>query len=112
MSIKGLYDAYLPWKDEPFVYTTTFEKLVGPQGGGSREVQLNEIKNIARHIGVTITEQDAKRVADELFGGSGTFRAGKQGGWKPHFSQRHIDAFKNIAGKLLIDLGYEQGFDW
>lgn len=29
-----------------------------------------------------------------------------------YFSAEHKDTFKEVAGQLLIDLGYEQDFDW
>lgn len=41
---------YLPWTNEAFVYTTTFEKLVGSKGGGSDYFQFLELKNIAKPL--------------------------------------------------------------
>jgi hypothetical protein len=43
---------------------------------------------------------------------SKTFRKGKTGGWQKHFSAEHKALFKNYAGDLLIDLGYEKDLDW
>ena len=34
------------------------------------------------------------------------------GQWKEYFTEKHKKEFKKEAGKLLIDLGYEEDFDW
>ena len=110
--VTSFYDLYLPWRFEPNVYTTTFEKLIGEQGGGSAEEQIKEIIAIANYLGRFITAEEAKNIATDLFGGTLTFREGKIGSWKDHFLERHKIAFKKVAGQLLIDLGYEKDFDW
>ncbi len=43
---------------------------------------------------------------------SPTFRKGKIGGWRESFTDEHKHLFKEIAGDLLIRLGYEADFDW
>src|SRR5579872_1228697 len=111
-SIKVFYDALLPWAQQPFVYTTTFEKLVGPKGGGDREQQVKEIINIADHVEYPVTQERAEQIADLLFGRFETFREGKIGGWKENFTADHRRIFKEIAGDLLITLGYEADMQW
>jgi hypothetical protein len=43
---------------------------------------------------------------------SSTFRQGKSGGWREHFTAGHKRLFKDVAGELLIRLGYEENNDW
>ncbi len=43
---------------------------------------------------------------------SPTFRSGKTGEWKKSFSPEHKKIFKDVAGDLLIRLGYEKDNDW
>ena len=43
---------------------------------------------------------------------SPTFRSGKTGEWKKYFTDEHKKIFKDIAGDLLIKLGYEKDNDW
>jgi hypothetical protein len=43
---------------------------------------------------------------------SHTFRSGKTGGWKQHFTDEHKSLFKDVAGDLLVKLGYEENNDW
>lgn len=122
---QGIFDQYrkyLPWRNIPGCYAVRFENLVGVQGGGSDQLQLIEIKNIAQHVGVVLTDARAKKIAQNLFGGTWTFiatqdvagqaKAGQIGSWKFVFTEEHKKAFKEVAGQLLIDLGYEQDFNW
>jgi Sulfotransferase domain len=110
--IGDFYALYMPWLNHPDVYTTNFEALVGPQGGGTTEQQLTEIMNIARHIGMPITQEEAISVAEHLFGNTATFHEGQIGSWKKYFNKEHKKAFKKKAGQLLIDLGYEKDLNW
>lgn len=112
-SIGDRLASVLPWLKVPLNYTTRFERLVGPQGGGSEEAQHGEIANIARHVGVSLTPDQVREVAAKLFGqGSKTFRRGQIGSWREHFNDEHKEAFKRVAGQYLIELGYERDLDW
>lgn len=114
--VADFYGLYLPWQFEPKVYTTQFEKLVGPRGGGNIKDQLSEIIAIAHHMGRSINRDEADAIASKLFGETATFREGKIGSWKKHFLPRHKVAFKtanNGAGQKLLELlGYEKDSNW
>ena len=43
---------------------------------------------------------------------SPTFRSGKAGAWREQFSEANKRLFKDVAGELLIRLGYERDQDW
>lgn len=43
---------------------------------------------------------------------SPTFRSGKTGEWRKYFTDEHKRIFKNVAGGLLVKLGYEKNNDW
>ena len=43
---------------------------------------------------------------------SGTFRKARPGNWREHFTEANKAQFKEQAGDLLIELGYETGLDW
>jgi hypothetical protein len=105
--ITSLFEAYYGWLEEPYMYVTTYEKLVG-----SRDVVLNEIMNIAHHLGYRISLARAHEIADLLPEPTLTFRKGVTGEWKTHFNAEHKRVFKQTAGQLLIDLGYEKDFNW
>jgi len=100
------------WGTRPICYMTRFEDLIGEQGGGMSDKQEQEIHMIAEHIGVPLSGQQVVSVMGNLFGGSHTFRKGQIGSWKEEFTEEHKKMFKDVAGKLLIELGYEKDMDW
>lgn len=110
--IADYYTLYTPWMGADKVYTVHFENLVGSRGGGSDEAQAQEIANIAHHLNIRLTPQKIAAIADNLFGGTNTFNKGQIGTWKEYFTEEHKQAFKNTAGQLLIDLGYEKDMNW
>lgn len=102
----------LRWRESPRFLAIRFEDLIGPHGGGKTDVQYEVIKMILDHLNLQPPKQGIEGVAREMIGGSYTFRKGVIGGWRDSFMQEHKDAFKEIAGDLLIELGYEKDFDW
>jgi sulfotransferase 6B1 len=106
------FNSYLPWKNSDICYATTFEKLVGEQGGGDKNEQIQEMQHIAHFLGYNLTIQEAESISAQLFGGSVTFREGKIGSWKKHFTAAHKERFKKTYGQLLIDLKYETDTNW
>ncbi len=114
LGVTDFYKLYLPWMHAKNFYTVRFENLIGNKGGGSDELQLQEIKNIATHAGVTLPLEKIITIRDQLFGGSTTFREGKTDGWKKLFSPEMKVAYKKAPGatQLLIDLGYEANDQW
>ncbi len=123
-SINVLYRKMLEWREYPFVYIVKFEDLVGEKGGGSRVASVTEVINIANHINCTITVSRAEVIADMIFGTIAepakpeslilnySFKAGKIGQWQNVFSDQQKKLFKTVVGQLLVDLHYEQDFDW
>lgn len=105
------YRTYLQWQDMPGICTVRFEDLVGSQGNGSDEAQWEAVRTIALHMGITLNDYDLNRIAAHLFGRK-TFREGQIGSWKKIFTESHKKLFKEVAGQLLIDLGYETDFNW
>jgi Sulfotransferase domain len=111
-NISAYYAKYIPWMSTSDCYVTRFEYLVGPKGGGSYMRQIREIKNIAKHLNMVLTDQDIEHVTKNIFGQTGTFREGKIGSWKKYFTHRQKRLFKKVAGNLLIRLGYEKNYNW
>lgn len=111
--INECYYAYLQWVDVySQVYITYFEKLVGAKGGGNKQEQEAEIKNITHFMEIDLSAAEITDIAHKLFGGTHTFKQGQIASWKKHFSAANKDLFKKIAGQLLIHLGYETDLNW
>jgi len=68
---------------------------------------------IARHLRVKLSSENLTYIADNAFSmDSATFRRGQIGSWRDELKPEHILKFKEVAGQLLIDLGYETNLGW
>ncbi len=111
-TIKDVYSNFLMWGNCPNLCVIRFENLIGPEGGGTRELQCAEIQKIANHLGMRLSEDEIYQIAVSLFGGTDTFRDGQIGSWNKEFTTRHKALFKTIAQDVLVDLGYEADDQW
>ena len=109
-NIADRFDPYLEWLGRPEILTLHFEDLIH-----DRLVTLTQIMD---HL-LTRTPLEASRssILDSMEssinpGRSPTFRSGKTGEWKKHFTEQHKKLFKDVAGNLLIRLGYEKDHSW
>ena len=102
-----------------------YENLVGPKGGGTEDLQKEELRRIVAYLGLSVSEPLLEDVASRIYGneidpfGEGrfqhfhsTFQQGKINNWKSFFTKEHKEAFKKRLGKELIALGYEQDDNW
>jgi len=104
---------FLPWLDESTCLVVRFEDLVGSLGGGNDEKQIETIQAIVNHLGVRFSKNQIVSIANKVFSRSSvTFRKGKIGDWRIHFTDEHKKAFKKTAGDILVRLGYATDYDW
>lgn len=112
-SIGVVLKEFEPWLNNESVFICRFEDLIGPEGGGSSDVQCELISSIAKYLEIQIDESVIRRISEKTFSTrSSTFRKGKSGGWREVFQDIHIEAFKEVAGDELIKYGYENNLDW
>jgi hypothetical protein len=109
-NIADRFSPYLDWLAHPEVLKIHFEDLVN-----DRTAALNRIADhfLAR-VPLTISRT---KILDALESSinpakSPTFRSGKTGEWKKLFTSEHKKIFKDVAGDLLVKLGYEKDNDW
>lgn len=109
-NIAERFAPYLGWLDHKEVLTIHFEDLIH-----HREATLTAIMD---HLLSRITLQAPRQlILDSLEASinpkkSPTFRSGKTGEWKKHFTDEHKRIFKEVAGDLLVKLGYEKDNNW
>jgi hypothetical protein len=110
-SILTKYQAYLDWLTQSDVLSIRFEDLIL-----NRDETLGRILDylVARGFVPSCPRDES---IDMLKSGiapskSGTFRKGRPGNWREHFTKRNIDHFKTATGDLLNRLGYEQDQNW
>jgi hypothetical protein len=108
--ITGRFAPYLNWLDHPEVMTIHFEDLIQ-----DRSAALNRIiDHFLRRVPLLVPRQLILESLESSINPkkSPTFRSGKTGEWKKHFTSEHKKIFKDVAGDLLVRLGYEKDGNW
>jgi hypothetical protein len=104
--VQGDYHQMLWLLNHPNVCKTSFEELVGPQGGGSAELQEQTLERVIEFLG--ITDATPEDVAGKLFNrDSFSFFKGQIGGWREAFTQEHWRLASERFGDVLPLYGYE-----
>ena len=108
--IAARFAPYLGWLDQPSVMKIRFEDLID-----DRVATLNRI--IDHFLARIPLQTPRKLILHSLESSinptkSPTFRSGKTGEWKKYFTDEHKKIFKDVAGDLLVKLGYEKNNDW
>jgi hypothetical protein len=109
-NIADRFAPYLGWLDHPEVLTIHFEDLIH-----DRAATLTRIMD---HLLIRASLPATRQlILDSLETSinpkkSPTFRSGKTGEWKKYFTDEHKKIFKDVAGDLLVKLGYEKDNDW
>ena len=109
--VRARYEAYIGWLDEADILCLRFEDLrLDTDNTLSKILDYLELEGFSPEI----DHQQAVKILRNAINPqkSGTFRKGKPGNWREHFTQRNIDYFKETSGDLLIDLGYEDDNSW
>jgi len=107
LSLDERYRRFSGWSRDEGAVVVRFEDLVGPEGGGSAEAQRRAVGRVARHLGLEADEEMLGAVGENIFGAGQTFRKGQIGAWREEFSPEHERAAMEVAGPLLVELGYE-----
>ena len=111
VSVKQRYEGVFQWLGQPGVMCIRFEDLID-----RRDITLNAMLDEVEKTGYKIPtpREKALEILVEAIQPkkSHTFRSGKTGGWREHFTQEHKALFKDVAGDLLVRLGYEKNNDW
>lgn len=109
--ILGRFLPYMGWLDQPRVLVLRFEDFITQRTETIGCVLDHAIKggfplscDLDTAVSILADSIDPQR--------SPTFRSGKVGGWRAQFEPAHKQLFKEVAGDLLIRLGYEQDNDW
>jgi len=109
-NIAERFAPYLGWLDQPQVLTIHFEDLI--------QDRVQALNRIIDHFLARVPLRASRQsILDSLESAinptkSPTFRSGKTGEWKRHFTDEHKLIFKDIAGDLVIRLGFETNLDW
>ncbi|MFN3492162.1 MAG: hypothetical protein ACK40V_08085, partial [Anaerolineales bacterium] len=109
-NIADRFKPYLDWLNHKEVLSIHFEDLIN-----HRTEILTRIMN--HFLDRVPLQTNRQLILDSLESAinptkSPTFRSGKTGEWKKYFKDEHKQIFKEVAGDLLVKLGYEKNLDW
>mgnify|MGYP003575303846 FL=1 len=111
VNVRQRYASVLEWLEQPHVMCIRFEDVIN-----KRESTLESILDEIESIGYKIPTPRPKALSTLVEAiqpkKSRTFRSGKTGGWREHFTDEHKELFKDVAGDLLVRLGYEKDNNW
>ena len=111
VSVKQRYEGVFQWLEQKHVLCLRFEDLIDNRQG-TLDAMLHEVERTGYRI-PTPREKALSILVEAIQPRkSHTFRSGKTGGWREHFTVNHKTLFKDVAGDLLIRLGYEKNNDW
>jgi sulfotransferase family protein len=109
-NIADRFAPYLGWLDQPSVMKIHFEDLINERAGTLNRI----IDHFLARVSLSAPRQLILESLESSINPSRspTFRSGKTGEWKKHFTEPHKQIFKDMAGDLLVQLGYEKNNDW
>jgi hypothetical protein len=111
VSVRQRYEGVFQWLEQDNVMCIHFEDLID-----NRDATLMSMLDEVEKTGYVIPtpREDALSILVEAIQPkkSHTFRSGKTGGWHNYFTNEHKSLFKDVAGDLLVQLGYEENNDW
>ena len=111
VSVKQRYEGVFQWLEQPGVMCIRFEDLIEKRDA-TLSVMLDEVEKTSYKI-PTPREKALEILVEAIQPKkSHTFRSGKTGGWREHFTDEHKILFKDVAGDLLFRLGYEENNNW
>lgn len=111
VSVKQRYEGVFQWLGQKHVMCIPFEDLINNRDA-TLSAMLDEVESTGYKI-PTPREKALSVLVDAIQPEkSHTFRSGKTGGWREHFKDEHKKLFKDVAGDLLVRLGYETNNDW
>jgi len=111
VSVKQRYEGVFQWLEQKNVMCIRFEDLINNRDA-SLLAMLDEVEKAGYKI-PTPREKALSILVEAIQPKkSHTFRSGKTGGWKQQFTDEHKKLFKDVAGDLLVQLGYEKDNDW
>ena len=98
---------FSPWINEPEVLCIKFEDLIGVNGGGNNENQLEAVKAICDFISIKLDEGELLDVSNKIYSPkSSTFNKGKIGNWKQVLTEEETQWLNNLLDKEIKEYGY------
>ena len=111
VNVRQRYVGVFHWLEQSQVMCIRFEDVIN-KCDATLNAMLGEVEKTGYQI-PTPREKALEILVEAIQPKkSHTFRSGETGGWKEYFAEEHKALFKDVAGDLLVKLGYEENEDW
>ena len=110
LNIAERFSPYLGWLDHDEVLSLHFEDLVNDRASALTQIMDHFLARVPLSAPREVILESLESSINPKR--SPTFRSGKTGEWRKYFTEEHTQIFKDVAGSLLLQLGYEKDFDW
>ena len=110
LNIGDRFAPYLGWLDHDEVLKIHFEDLIHARAATLTRIMEHLLSRAPLQTNRQLILNSLETSINPTK--SPTFRSGKTGEWKKYFTDEHKKIFKDVAGDLLIKLGYEKDNDW
>ena len=111
VSVKQRYEGVFQWLEQKNVMSIRFEDLINNRDA-TLNAMLDEVKKTGYPIPTPHDQAVSVLVESIQPKKSLTFRSGKTGSWREFFTDEHKKLFKDVAGDLVVRLGYEKNSNW
>jgi hypothetical protein len=109
-NIAERFAPYMDWLNRPEVLAIHFEDLIHDRAATLTRILDHFLTRVPLRTPHNLILESLESSINPSR--SPTFRSGKTGEWKKYFTEEHTRIFKDVAGDLLIRLGYERTNDW
>ncbi|MBD3407679.1 MAG: hypothetical protein GF411_16295 [Candidatus Lokiarchaeota archaeon] len=104
-SLQACYNAIQPWLREE-VHIVKFESIIGPKGGGSKQIQQEVIQSLVKYLNIDISKEKLSRIVSNLYGGTRTFDKGKIDSWRDELTNAQIQKVRMDIEPFMKQFGY------
>jgi len=108
--IAARFAPYLGWLEHDEVLSIQFEDLINDRAAALTRIMDHLLARAPLPSPRSLVLDSLESSINPTK--SPTFRSGKTGEWRKHFTDEHKKIFKDVAGDLLVKLGYEKNNDW
>jgi hypothetical protein len=111
VSVRQRYQGVLEWLDQREVMCVRYEDFL-QRREATLAAMLDQVERTGYRIPTTRPKALSILMQAIQPNRSRTFRSGRAGGWREHFTAEHKRLFLDVAGDLLVKLGYENDDSW
>lgn len=117
-------ETYVPWVRGWMEVLARDDRYLGVRYEELHADPVGTLARVLRHYGIELPTKEIDAIVErvraatrfeltpETLAAGSTARKGAVGDWRTHFTPEHVEQFKEGAGDLLVELGYEPDLNW